>query len=66
MRCKECGNVMYLDDVDNIRKNGFDNYWCCTVCKTSTIEQVRCGIAIQELVHTENNGNVRDYIIKNV
>lgn len=26
MKCKECGNNMFLDDVENYRKGNFNSY----------------------------------------
>lgn len=65
MNCKECGNRMFLDDVHTIRRGNFDNYWVCTVCETSCIELVRCGISLSEKWYSENNGKSKEYIVKN-
>ena len=63
MICNECGSTMVLDDRDFNFKGNFDNYWNCSKCATSCIQEVRYGKAFKEIWHSENNG-VRDYIIR--
>lgn len=63
MICKECGSEMFLDDKDFNFKGNYDNYWCCTKCQTSCIEQVRFGQSFKENWHSENAG-VKNYTIK--
>lgn len=36
----------------------------CTKYRTSCIEQVRFGKPFKELWHSENNDNVKDYVIR--
>ena len=62
--CKECGEKMYLDDIDYRFKGCFDNYFICENCQTSCIEEVRFNQSFQERSHTENNDIAKDYVIK--
>lgn len=62
--CKECGEKMYLDDIDYNFKGCFDNYFICKNCQTSCIEEVRFNQSFQEHWHTENNDIAKDYVIK--
>ena len=66
MKCKECGAEMFLDDKDYNFKGNYDNYWCCEDdnCLTSCIEEVRFGQSFKEIWHSENNDEVKDYVIK--
>ena len=66
MICKECGSKMYLDDKDRRFKGNYDNYWCCEndKCITSCVEEVRFGQSFKEIWHSENNDEVKDYVIK--
>lgn len=64
MNCRECGSKMYLDDKDYRFKGNYDNYWNCEECQTSCIEEVRFGQSFKEIWHSENNDEVKDYIIK--
>ena len=61
MKCRECGSEMYLDDVDFNYKGNKDNYWCCDVCQTGCIEQIRFGRPIKQIWHSENDDIVKDY-----
>ena len=63
MKCKECGAEMFLDDKDYNFKGNYDNYWNCSNCKTSCIEQVRYNQTYKEIWHSEKNG-VKDFEIK--
>lgn len=63
MICKECGSKMYLDDKDFNFKGNYDNYWCCETCLTSCIEQVRFAKPFKEFWHSENNGDIKNYIV---
>lgn len=63
-RCRECGHLMVLDDIDYDFKGKYDNYWNCIKCRTSCIEEVRFSKRFRELWHSENNDNVKDEIIK--
>lgn len=63
MQCREYGAKMYLDDKDINFKGNHDNYWNCTQCRTSCIEEVRFGQSFREIWHSENNG-VKDYTVK--
>lgn len=62
MICLECESEMFLDDKDFNFKGNYDNYWCCTVCQTSCIEQVRYGRPMKQYWHTESNG-VKDWVV---
>lgn len=66
MICKECGSDMYLDDQDYNFKGNYNNYWNCEKddCLTSCIEQVRFGQSFKEEWHSENNNEVKDYVVK--
>jgi hypothetical protein len=64
MICKECEAIMYLDDRDYDFKGKYDNYWNCPNCQTSCIEEVRFSKRYRELWHSENNNEVKDYVIK--
>ena len=64
MICRECGSKMYLDDQD-IRSRGiYDNYWCCTQCQTSCIEQIRGKKPFREYWHSESGAETKDYTIR--
>ena len=64
--CRECGSEMFLDDRDFNFKGNYDNYWLCEdeSCLTSCFEQVRFGQSFKEEWHSENNNEVKDYVIK--
>lgn len=64
MICRECGAKMYLDDKDFDFKGKYDDYWNCPECQTSCIEEVRFSKPYRELWHSENDGVVKDYVIK--
>lgn len=64
MICKECGSGMRLDTKDRHFKGNYDNYWICDNCLTSCIEEVRFSQSFNEIWHSENNGEVKDYEIK--
>lgn len=49
MKYREYGEEMYLDDKEFDFKGKYDNYWNCTKCLTSCIEQVRFGKPFKEL-----------------
>lgn len=59
--CEECGNDMYVDDVDYRFDGCYDVYYACTCCNTSCITQVRFGQKFKENWHTENDGKVREW-----
>lgn len=60
--CRVCSASMFLDDKDFRFKGNFDNYWNCTVCSTSCIEEVRFGERVREHWHSENDGKVIDQV----
>lgn len=62
--CRECGSEMYLDDKDFRFRGCLDNYWNCTNCQTGCIEEIRFNKPFREIWHSENNGIVKDLIIK--
>lgn len=64
MICKECGATMYLDDKDVNFKGNYDNYWNCPNCQTGCIEEIRYSKKHREIWHSENNDDVKDYVIK--
>lgn len=64
MVCRECGATVYLDTKDYRFKGHCDYYWNCPECQTSCIQEVRYGQPVKEIWHSENNGEVKDYIIK--
>jgi len=64
MMCKECGADMYLDTKDFNFKGNYDNYWNCPNCTAGCIEEVRFSKTHREIWHSENNGVVKDEIVK--
>ena len=64
MKCKECGEEMYLDDRDYRFKGNYDNYWCCEKCQTGCIEEVRFSQSFKEIWYSENNNKVKKWKIK--
>ncbi len=62
--CNECGEKMYLDDIDYRFKGCYDNYFICENCLTSCIEEIRFNQSFKEHWHTENNDISKDYVIK--
>lgn len=64
MKCKECNETMYLDVRDFNFTGNYDNYWNCPKCQTCCIEEIRFSKTFKEIWHSENNGTVKDYIIK--
>ena len=63
MICKECGAEMRLDDKDFRFKGNYDNYWLCENCQTSCIVEVRFSKPRKEFWHSENNNEVKDYVV---
>ena len=64
MKCRECGEEMYLDDKDFDFKGKYDNYWCCPKCQTFCTEQIRFSKPFKELWYSENNNNIKEYVVK--
>lgn len=64
MICKECNLEMRKDDVDKRFDGCKDIYWVCDFCLTSCIEQIRYSQSCREYWHSENDGNVKDYVVK--
>lgn len=64
MICKECGAIMRIDDRDYRFKGCYDLYWACDDCCTSCIEEIRYSQSFKEIWHSENNDEVKDYVIK--
>ena len=64
MICKECGSKMCIDDRHTNFKGNYDIYWVCENCQTSCIEEVRFTQSFREVWHSENNDEVKDYVIK--
>ena len=58
--CEECGQKMYVDDVDYSFDGCYDTYYNCTHCRTSCIKQIRFRQTFRECWHSENDG-VRDW-----
>lgn len=61
--CTECGSSMYLDDTDFNFKGCYDRYYNCPNCKTSCIEETRFSYPYRQLWHSENNDDVRDWVV---
>lgn len=53
IRCRRCGSVMTVDDVDYNFEGNFDIYFGCTECNTSCIQKTRYNRLITESWHTE-------------
>ena len=56
LKCKYCGDEMFLDDKDYNFFNGcYDNYWLCKKCGAIAIENVRYGnrVNIEWVENTE-------------
>mgnify|MGYP007123127803 CR=1 FL=1 len=64
MKCRECGSNMYLDDKDYNFKGCYDNYYNCEKCNTSCIEEIRYNKSFLEIWHSENDNEVKDYVVK--
>lgn len=43
LKCKYCGNEMFLDDKDFNFEGCYDNYWLCEKCGAAAFEKVRYG-----------------------
>ena len=65
LKCKYCGNEMFLDDKDFNFEGCYDNYWLCKKCGAGAFEKVRYGKTVSVLWQKGENDYSQDKNEKN-
>lgn len=65
MKCKYCGNEMFLDDKDFNFEGCYNDYWLCEKCGAGAVEKVRYGKIVSVLWQKGENDYSQDKNEKN-
>ena len=64
MKCIKCGNKMRLDDCDKFSYGKYDNYFVCDEDNITCIEQVRCGMSVNDIWLDEDGNDINAKIMR--
>jgi len=65
LKCKYCGDEMFIDDMDYHFKDSYDNYFLCDKCGAGAFEKVRYGKTVSVLWQKGENDYSQDKNEKN-